>query len=540
VKTISLSIAKNLNMKKSILILLTLIWVINLNAQVLKTTKSDFEVSASLYPWDVHDEGINLMLDNLTSMSGVNSVYLIAVMHEEHRPFYGPKGTGPWNYIHNPARTEWFAEDSRAYFFPQMSQYGKIKPFTSVNTWLNETDWLKVVIDAARARGLKVGVEVSHTYLPKSIYQSHPEYQQLDINNKPIGPMGTPCPNHPDIREYLIALYGDLAKNYDVDFVQTCMLMFPDGYTRNSICFCESCQKEAKSMGFDMTAAIPVLRDNPNAQPQLDQALNFKRLTTAKTYKLIIDRMHQEKPKLDFRINDLNNRPSGLYLEDFKNYFSSVHMSTHTEQNGYETTDRKSRIETMRYFLGPDVPIIPGIPVRILTTTKIVKSSIKVSVDNGAKGIALKHYDGASYSLLRAVRDGLSEAGVNGFTPHLGMEVENMTLTGYTPDSCLLEHCVKTMAKGTAKSKFMNESGTYDIIVSYVDEKEGQGILTLSTGGKQKASWKLNEDTDCWRRKTIPGIKIKNGDEIAIAGVANGKETARIDYIEFVKKYARY
>ena len=67
-------------MKKSILILLSVLWVIQINAQPLKPSKPDFEVSASLYPWDVHDEGINLMLDNLTGMSGVNSVYLIAVM----------------------------------------------------------------------------------------------------------------------------------------------------------------------------------------------------------------------------------------------------------------------------------------------------------------------------------------------------------------------------------------------------------------------------------------------------------------------------
>jgi hypothetical protein len=523
-------------MKKSIIVLLALLWVIDINAQPVKAPKPDFEVSASLYPWDVHDEGINLMLDNLTGLSGVNSVYLIAVMHQEHRPFLGPSGTGPWLYIHNPARTEWNAEDSRAYFHPHLDLYGKIKPYISDYSWLSDTDWLKVVIEAARARGLRVGVEVSHTYLPKSIYKDHPEYQQIDINNKPIGQMGAPCPNNPDIREYLLNLYTDLVRNYDVDFVQTCMLLFPDGYTRNSICFCESCQKEAKAMGFDMTAAIPILRDNPNAQPQLDQALNFKRAITTKMYKMIIDRIRKEKPNIDFRLNDLNNRPSGLYLEDLKTYVTSVHMSTHTEQEGYERSDRKSRIETTRYFIGPNVPLIPGIPVRIYATPAIVKSSIKISVDNGAKGIALKHYDGASYSVMRAVRDGLSAAGVKGFIPHVGMEVENMSLTGYSPDSCLMEHCVKTSSSGTAKAVFTNPSGTYDIVVSYVDEKGGQGTLILFTGGKQKATWKLTEDVGCWRRKTIPAIKIKNGDEIKIVGVANGNELARVDYIEFIKK----
>jgi len=523
-------------MKKIILFLLAFLSIPDVNAQIIQPNSSGFEVSASLYPWDVHDEGINLMLDNLTSMAGVNSVYLITVMHKEHRPFLGPKGTGPWLYIHNPARTEWNAEDARAYFHPHMNLYGRIKPFLSSYPWLSDTDWLKVVVDAARARGLKVGAEVSHTYLPwGEIFKSNPEYQQRDINNKPVG---GPCPNNRDIREYLLALYGDIATNYNIDFVQTCMYIFTGSNLEDGTCFCEACQKEAKDMGFDMAAAIPILRDNPSAQPQLDQWLNFRRATTTKIYKLIVERMRQGNPKIDFRINDLNNRPTGLYLEDLKTYITSVHMSTHTEQNGYERSDRKSRIETTRYFIGADVPIIPGIPVRIFATPTIAKSSIKISVDNGAKGIALKHYDGASYSLLRAVLDGLSEAGVKGFTPHLGIEVENMTLSGYIPDSCLLEHCVKTTGTGTAKSTFNSTSGVYDVVVSYIDEKNGQGTLALSVGGKQRALWKLNEDVGCWRRKTIPGVKIKNGDEIKIVGVANGSEAIRVDYIEFIKGFS--
>ena len=58
-------------MKKSTLILLAFLWIINLNAQVFKPANRDFEVSASLYPWDVHDEGIELMLDNLISTPDV-------------------------------------------------------------------------------------------------------------------------------------------------------------------------------------------------------------------------------------------------------------------------------------------------------------------------------------------------------------------------------------------------------------------------------------------------------------------------------------
>jgi hypothetical protein len=99
-------------MNKCIFIIRGILSVLDAGAQVMKPPKPDFEVSASLYAWDVHDEGINLMLDNLTSMSGVNSVYLIAVMHQVHRPYLGPRGTGPWVYIHNPARAEWNAPEN--------------------------------------------------------------------------------------------------------------------------------------------------------------------------------------------------------------------------------------------------------------------------------------------------------------------------------------------------------------------------------------------------------------------------------------------
>ena len=50
-----------------------------------------FEVAAPLYAWDLHDEGVVRILDNLQEMAAVNSVYLIGVMHPERRPY--PEGT---------------------------------------------------------------------------------------------------------------------------------------------------------------------------------------------------------------------------------------------------------------------------------------------------------------------------------------------------------------------------------------------------------------------------------------------------------------
>lgn len=531
------------NQKNLILFLFACICMTHTYSQVAQRSNvpaPKFEVTGSIYPWEVHDEGIDLILDNMTNIAGVNSVYMLAVMHQEHRPFNSNNLPGTFLFNHNPVRREWEAEDSKAYFTPHPAMYGRIKPELSSFAWLNETDWLKLVLDKAHARGLRAGAEVSHTYIPLEYLKKHPELQQRDINGQLIkgsGMEARPCTNNPDVREYLLALYGDIATNYDVDYIQTCMLMFSnsDDPTKGGTCFCESCQKEAKAMGFDMAAAMPVLKDNPSAQPQLDKWLDFRRASTTKMYKLVTDRIHQVNPKIDFRLNDLNNRSSGLHLDELKDgNINSVHLSTHTEQNGYEKTDRASRIATTQYYMGNNIPIIAGVPTRLLTTPAIVKSSIKISVDGGSKGIGIKHYDGSPYSLLRAVRNGLSEAGVEGFTPVTGMEAEDMTLSGYEADKYLIEPSIKTTGKGTAVAPFASPSGMYNVIVSYADEKNGQASLTLFVAGKQKATWKLSEDVDCWRRKTVPGIKINKGDEIKIVGVADGSETARVDFIEFV------
>lgn len=494
-----------------------------------------FEVTGSIYPWEVHDEGIDLILDNMTAIAGINSVYLIAVMHQEHRPFNSDKLPGEFYFIHNPVRTEWDAEDSRAYFKPDWNGYGTIKPLLSTHDWLNQTDWLKIVLDKAHSRGLRAGVEVSHTYIPVSVLDQHPEYKQRDINGNT---QDRPCINHPDVKAYMLNLYGDLAKHYDVDYIQTCMLLFSrSDNPRDGTCFCDACKQLAKTTGFDMAAAQQVLKDNPYAQPQLDQWLSFRRKNTTSIYKLVTDRIHQENPQIDFRLNDLNDRSSGLQLEELTNNINSVHLSTHTEQNGIQKTDRQSRIATTQFYMGKQVRIIPGVPTRLLTNEAIVKSSVKISVDAGARGIGIKHYDGSPYSLLRAIRNGLVESGVAGFDPVWGLELEKMNISGYDTARYLQEFGVKTSGEGRATAAFTYPTGKYDIIVSYADEKEGRGSIALLVGGKTKARWELSEDVGCWRRKTIAGITIKHGQEISIIGKANGKEMARVDFIEFVPQH---
>ena len=502
--------------------------------------KLNFEVTSSLYAWEVHDEGIENILDNL-SIAGINSVYLISPMHRERRPFIEgfPDGREVYFFPHNPVRKEWMIEDSRVYHFPDMSMYGKIKPVKSDFNWLNETNWLNVVIKAARARGMRVGAEVSHTYLSQELMNRNPEWRQINLDGTPAR---NPCVNNPDVQEYLIAVYADLSRNYDIDYIMTCMYVFNgDGTARTSTCICPHCQAKAKSQGFDLAAAIPIIRDNPLAYPEVEQFKKFREDATTEIYKLIIDRMRKEKPGIEFRLNCLNNWTTGLNLSRLTSHIGSVHMSTHQEQQGNPNTQRVSRIRSVRHYVGPDIPILASVTTRLLSTPDIIRTMILQSVSSGVQGIGIKHYDGTPFSRLRAVRNGLNEAGVAGFTPILGIEAESdMVLTGLSRDFFLTENGVKlTQPEGTAWASFKYPTGKYDIAITYTDEKLVKGSLSVLVGGKQVAKWNLTEDVDCWRRKVIPNISIKNGEEIKlVASAANLTEdkTIRIDFIEFIPK----
>ena len=495
-----------------------------------------FEVDGTLYPWDVHDEGIETILDNMAGLAAINTVYLICLMHHEGRPLTSKQ------YPHNPARARWDTEDSCAYFRPHWEFYGKIRPAVSRHDWLHSTDWLQVVIEAARARGLRVGAEISHTPIPMSVLQDNPDYQQRDINDTPKGWL---CPNHPDVREYLLALFGDVAAHYDIDLLQTCMRLYSPGGPgdKDAACFCHSCQREAQATGFDLAAAIPVLKANPQAQPQLDQWLACRRRSITRIYRLVAERIHKEKPQLDFRLNDFMpfgsglkaNRMSGLYLEDLRGVINSCALSDHTEQLGRADETfalRKSWMAENRSLLGPETLLLSSVAVRPKATGALIRRGVQVAVQSGANGIACKHYDGAAFSMLRAVRDGLAAAGVKGFTPLSGIEAETMTLSGFVPETFIDESCIKATGEGTAVSKFALPSGVYDIVVSYAGGKDGPGSLVLSVGGSEKLTLKWEAGIGSWKRQRIPEVSLQAGDEIKLAGSPG----ARVDFVEFIRR----
>jgi len=379
------------------------------------STDRPFEVTASLYAWELHDEGVEHVLDNLQSMAQVNSVYLISIMHYEKRPFTSP------TFPHNPVRKTWQAEDSRCYWHPEMSLYGRIKPQLSSFSWLSDTDWLNHLTKAARKRGLKTGAELSHTLVDQDVVQQELlDCAQRDMHDQPRVVWGRSfplCPNHPDVMQYTLALYVDLVKNHDVDFVQFCTIPLLNGDAEHGGCFCKSCVAAAAEQEIDLKKLQQELLANPTAEPAFSQWQQFRFYTVTRYYRLIHTKIHQIRSNIELRLNDCFPKPEtwGMDLKAARPYLDAIRNSDYSEQLGDPSRmhEKNDRLQANRESLGENFPRISAVAVRPKATPELIHEGVHIALQNQVCGLSLGHYDGAEFPLLRAIREGLQAEHVN-------------------------------------------------------------------------------------------------------------------------------
>lgn len=100
-------------------------------------------------------------------------------------------------------------------------------------------DALKVVIEAAHARGMEVHpwfVVTADGYNEMSpILQQHPDWCMVDINGKRVGWID---PSSPEAREYVCSIVREIASNYDIDGLNLDYLRYA---TPGRYCFCDRC-----------------------------------------------------------------------------------------------------------------------------------------------------------------------------------------------------------------------------------------------------------------------------------------------------------
>ena len=446
------------------------------SAQRRRATKRFSEIAASLYAWDLADEGCEPVLETLRDTAGANSTYLVALMHWEKRPLTD------YYYPHNPKRKTYFPEDSRAYWQPHAEHYRdtKIKPRTSEREELRGKDWLELLVAAARKAGWKTGAEISHTVL--DLERARGEFAwavQRDMYGNPLAQLI--CVNNPDARGYLLGLFTDLAKNYELDFVQTCLVPFAAGRLRMSAgegephapgtfafqtwgaggtataaertlqtalggCFCPSCEAAAKALGLDLKAVRRAMRPlgdmldhagpaeghrlallrgsntTPTAlllrHPEMFDWLKFRCASMTSLFAAVHEAVRRVRPAIDLRLNAyISSSPelSGIDLAALRPHLGSVRSSDYSEQSGSaaQLEHKRQFLLSIREAVGDELHFLSAIGIRPKATPELIRKGVVISSECGADGLSLGHYDGAPLKNLEAIRQGLDEADVS-------------------------------------------------------------------------------------------------------------------------------
>jgi hypothetical protein len=388
-----------------------------------------FEVGISVYAWDLHDEGIERVLDNLQEMAAVNNVYLLGLMHPEKRPATTAV------FPHNSVRRTWMAEDTRVYWHPDMTRYGRIKPRLSDHDWLNQTDWVAELATAVRKRGMSTGVEISHSIVDRQRAEGElADCAQRDIHGSISHNHFRPaCMNHPDVRVYVLALFSELAERYDVDLIMSAIIPFDEGGPATGGCFCPSCHKQAEQDGFDLATAQAALLVNPAAEPHLSRWRQFRFDSTARLYRTIHETVHatrKDRSNVDLRFSlfmtKRNPADWGIDLTSLRPAVDSIRVQEYSEDTGQASAlaIKRQYLTQIARQLGRDAPtsqsvgtissagfpINSAIGVRPRATPELIKAGIAIARDCGMSGITLSQYDGADFTLLKAVREGLAAA----------------------------------------------------------------------------------------------------------------------------------
>lgn len=404
------------------------------------------ELTIALYGWDLADHGPGHVLDTVQETAGCNAAYIIALMHHEKRPLWDTY------YPKNPVRKFYIPEDSRIQWIPDMSEYkdSRIKPLTYEADFLKGKDWIDVLTKECRARGMKPGVEISHTPLDKV----RAEGEFADCVQKDIWGRGIVqhlCWNNENAVAYMCALMSDVVKNHDVEMLQTCSRLFNMGDPKLHPllgvtvggCFCDACEKKARAKGLDWDKIKQTVKyfatmltsskqtdiyaheghlllqrgDTTPVMwmleyPEIYEWLKFRVDSIVEYFKTISKAVHAAKPGIDFRWNTWYHEPEyyGEALNLIRPYIDSVRIMEYTEQLGDPSlmVRKQHHVSNVRRKVGDGFPLNSAVAIRAKATPELIHEGIRIAVKNGADMLSLAFWDGCTMEQLAAVKSGMA------------------------------------------------------------------------------------------------------------------------------------
>lgn len=403
------------------------------------------ELTIALYAWDLADHGVDTVLDTVQETAGCNAAYLIGLMHHEKRPLWDTY------YPKNPVRKYYIPEDSRVQWIPDPDCYkdSRIKPLPIEADFLKGRDWLDTLSKACRARGMTPQVEISHTPLDKQRASGEfADCVQRDIYGNEITQQL--CWNNEHALTYMSSLLVDLAKNHDVEMIQTCSKLFhmgdPSLHSFLGVtlggCFCDTCATKAKAQGLDwekirltvrhfadaLTANkrtgvqahedfLLISRGNTSPTmflleyPELYQWMRFRCDSITNYFKVISEAVHGARSDIDFRWNACWPEAEyiGQVLREIEPHVDSVRLMAYHEQWGdSDLMPKKGQwVSNARRELGDDCHLNSAIAIRAKATPELIHEGIGLAMKNGADSLSLAFWDGCSMEQLGAVKSGM-------------------------------------------------------------------------------------------------------------------------------------
>ena len=122
------------------------------------------------------------------------------------------------------------------------------------------------------------------------------------------------------------------------------------------------------------------------------------------------------KPEVEFRYNNYLTYPeyAGLDFKAVRDYVDSVRDSDYSEQTGAKDDFRykQNTLLKIRRGIGCEKPVLAAFACRPNATPELIRESLKIVSTLGIDGLSLGHYDGATFELLDAVKEGMKNAGM--------------------------------------------------------------------------------------------------------------------------------
>lgn len=216
------------------------------------------QLSVWTYPWDVADQGVPAILDEIRSL-GLNTISLATSYHAGR--FVQPRGK---------QRKSYFPEDGTVYFRPSSPIWDDALIQPKMARQVEEDgDMLRALVDARETSGVRTScwtVCLHNTRLG----MLHPGHVARNAFGDPS--FFSLCPSSPEARAYACRLVKDISQNYRPDMIELetpSFMGFTHGYHHEkdgvsltpeedfflSICFCDHCLKRAAADGVDGEAA---------------------------------------------------------------------------------------------------------------------------------------------------------------------------------------------------------------------------------------------------------------------------------------------